>query len=384
MGKAAKRVTGNGAGAFAAKKQRGENGAEWNDGQRDSSRADEDSEMDPGEDGSFAPTPRGTDDDGGAAIREQSEGDATSVKEGGGDVDEDTGADSPGKAEQPAPPLTLVGAWDYRENSIALTGADDELVVLLAPFETLYLQGSVSVSVLAGTASCFGAMLTPAGWGPRPADAATPSGGRSVQLHAVAPYGPLGVQAAGAAARQLDSDALAACGAGAGRGEKELERLGGLLAGAVEEGRVAAALLLQRLDDARDTRLGQGAGRRAGGGARGKGGRAAWWREGDGGCDKLTDKVLETVGCRVLLARARAAPTAQPHAVPADWRALGDMAVQLAGAGRPGGGGLRLALVGAKGSGKSTLARFLLNRLLSRWPAGTARPTDRPRSSPRR
>ena len=273
MGKAAKRVTGNGAGAFAAKKQRGENGAEWNDGQRDSSRADEDSEMDPGEDGSFAPTPRGTDDDGGAAIREQSEGAATSVKEGGGDVDEDTGADSPDKAEQPAPPVTLVGAWDYRENSIALTGADDELVVLLAPFETLYLQGSVSVSVLAGTASCFGAMLTPAGWGPRPADAATPSGGRSVQLHAVAPYGPLGVQAAGAAARQLDSDALAACGAGAGRGEKELERLGGLLAGAVEEGRVAAALLLQRLDDARDTRLGQGAGRRAGGGARGKGGR---------------------------------------------------------------------------------------------------------------
>ena len=109
MGKAAKRVTGNGAGAFAAKKQRGENGAEWNDGQRDSSRADEDSEMDPGEDGSFAPTPRGTDDDGGAAIREQSEGAATSVKEGGGDVDEDTGADSPDKAEQPAPPVTLVG-----------------------------------------------------------------------------------------------------------------------------------------------------------------------------------------------------------------------------------------------------------------------------------
>jgi hypothetical protein len=341
----------------AGKRQRGGNGEEWDDGQAEGGVSDEEWQEQDGEEEE-------------GAIREQSE--AGFMKEDGDEPSAvaETADSSSSKPDSAA--VTLVGAWACGENTIALTGAENELVVLLAPFETLYLQGSASVSVIAGTASCFGAVLTPTGWGSKAADASASRGQRSVHLHAVAPYGPLGVQAAGAAVRKLDAKAhsLAWCCGTAAKSEQERERLSALLTTALAEGKVAAVVLLQRLEHSADPRGGPTVGKRSSDSGRGKPGKARWWREeGDKGSEKVTDLVWETVGCRLLLARARASLTAQPHAAPTDWRALGDMVVQLAGAGRPGGGGLRLAVVGAKGSGKSTLARFLLNRLLSRWPA---------------
>jgi len=310
----------------AGKRQRGGNGGEWDDGQAEGGVSDEEWEEQEGEEEE-------------GATREQSE--AVSMKEDGDEPSSvaETADSSSSKADSAA--VTLVGAWAYAENTIALTGAENELVVLLAPFETLYLQGSASVSVIAGTASCFGAVLTPTGWGSKAADASAGRGQRSVHLHAVAPYGPLGVQAAGAAARKLDAKAhsLAWCCGSAAKSEQERERLGALLTTALAEGKVAAVVLLQRLEHSVDPRGWPAAGilpgtARAG---RGKPGKARWWREeADRGSEKVTDLVWETVGCRLLLANARKALTVQPHAAPADWRALGDMVVQLAGAGRPG------------------------------------------------
>jgi hypothetical protein len=96
----------------------------------------------------------------------------------------------------------VVDGWLPGEKSVLATGVDGELIIVLSPWETIHLVGSVRVLVLAGSCTMFGARLSAAatvasGAGSGIGGAAT--AGSFHDVHAVPPYGPLGLEAAGRA-----------------------------------------------------------------------------------------------------------------------------------------------------------------------------------------
>lgn len=124
-------------------------------------------------------------------------------------------------AVSPAAPSKkqVVDGWQPGEKSVLATGVDGELVVLLAPWETIHLVGSLRVLVLAGSCTVFGARLSAAaaasGSGRSSGGAAT--AGSFHDVHAVPPFGPMGLEAAGRATSTaaLDRSAMARHGVGA-------------------------------------------------------------------------------------------------------------------------------------------------------------------------
>jgi hypothetical protein len=226
--------------------------------------------------------------------------------------------------------------------------------------------------VLAGSCTIFGAKLA-AG-----TVAATAAGGEAKigdfhDVHAVPPYGPLGLEAAGrpTTAASLDRRTLRAHGVGCGGDDASAaqRRLVDTLSGELATNRqppVACVVCLRRW---------RGAGCSAHADARGSGGAPpqAQWLKGRG-LDALIRNVLGGGGAggggagggggggRIVFPWSEC--LLQPVKVSGPWQAAADRVTALAGDRA----GAVAALVGAKGSGKSTMGRYLVNRLLARHP----------------
>jgi energy-coupling factor transporter ATP-binding protein EcfA2 len=245
----------------------------------------------------------------------------------------------------------VVDGWQPGEKSVLATGVDGELIIVLSPWETIHLVGSVRVLVLAGSCTVFGARLS--GAATVASGAASGIGGAATagsfhDVHAVPPYGPMGLEAAGRATSSaaLDRSAMARHGVGAtGRDSLAAQRhTVDELEAELSPSRplpVACVLCLRRWRQER----GDGA----------AGDSLLTWLKGRG-----LDLQIRTVlgGGRILFPWS--ACLLQPLKVSSEWSAAADRVSALSSPGSV------AAVVGAKGAGKSTLLRYLVNRLLLR------------------
>jgi hypothetical protein len=92
----------------------------------------------------------------------------------------------------------VVDGWKPGDKSLLLTGVEGEAIIFLSPWETFHVVGSVRVLVLAGSCTIFGAKISAgtatstAQGGSTGGGSAAASGGIFNDVHAVAPYGPMG------------------------------------------------------------------------------------------------------------------------------------------------------------------------------------------------
>jgi hypothetical protein len=303
--------------------------------------------------------------------------------------EEEAPATPAGSAVSPAPHATavksqVINGWEPNDKSILLPGVDDEIILVLSPWESLHLHGSARLLVLAGSCSIFGAKLSAGGGarGAKPPGGSGGGGGGGVggrewhEVHAVPPYGPMPIQAGGTAldlsvlshSALVDRAAVALLVSAAPNAQQaaairkriveELVELASMETGAGQR-QVGCVLCLARWQQ--QSELPPHARRTLAASA--TSGQVAWVK-GRRGLDALFRKTLE--GARVVLPSSNLV-TLQAMSVPNDWLAAGDRIVSLAsGAGGARGNPLVAACVGPKGSGKSSLMRYLINRLLAR------------------
>lgn len=204
--------------------------------------------------------------------------------------------------------LTLENFWQAGDKSVLTTGCEGELILVLSPWESLHVVGSLRVLVLAGSCTIFGAKLAAASGG---------AGGGFHDVHAVPPYGPMGVEAGGKSINgsALDREALQQHGVG-GRDSSAAQRR------AVDE-------LLSEMTPNRQPAVGcvlclrrwslppHVAPRDAKGAGGGGGGGQVTWLKGRG-----LDAQIRSVmgGARILFPWSNC--LVQPLKVPAEWQVL--------------------------------------------------------------
>ena len=91
----------------------------------------------------------------------------------------------------------VVDGWKPGDKSLLLTGVEGEAIIFLSPWETFHVVGSVRVLVLAGSCTIFGAKFsscttTSTAQGGSSGGGSAASQGNFNEVHAVAPYGPMG------------------------------------------------------------------------------------------------------------------------------------------------------------------------------------------------